>query len=213
MKYLPKKALISSFCSQSSLVDRTLPKDYASKAHLKRLQKEIDRLYKEAEEVRALRETQKNFNSVKERHQQMLEELKKRLEFSEEDKIKMRERLQGEVEKEKVFAISKFSKDILEIIDNLERAMLHASEADKQSSLYKGIELTLHQSLQVFARYNIKPLEDPIGKKFNPNFHEVVFESENDKLEPGTVMYVISKGYTIKERLLRPANVGVSKRH
>lgn len=180
--------------------------------HLARLQKEVERIVKDAEEVRVLREAQKNFNLVKERHQQTLEELKKRLEFSEEDKTKMRERLQGEVEKEKVFAISKFSKDILEIIDNLERAIQHTAEADRQSSLFQGIEITLHQALQVFNRYNIKPLEDPVGKKFNPNFHEVVFESENDKLEPGTVMYVISKGYTIKDRLLRPCKVGVSKR-
>ena len=196
----------------SRLIDRTLPQDYASKVHLNRLQKEIDRIAREAEEVKVLRESQKTFNIVKEKHQQTLEDLKKRLEFSEEDKSKMRERLQAEVEKEKVFAISKFSKDVLEIIDNLERAVQHSSEADKQTSLYKGVELTLHQTLQVFTRYNIKPLEDAVGKKFDPKFHEVVFESENDKLEPGTVMYVIAKGYSIKDRLLRPAHVGVSKR-
>jgi molecular chaperone GrpE len=194
-------------------MERTLPQDYVSKVHLQRLQKEVDRLSREAEEVRVLRETQKGFNAIKEKHQQTLEELKKRLELSEEDKVKMRERLQGEIEKEKHFAISKFSKDILEIVDNLERAIQHAKEADKESNLYKGVEMTLHQALQVFARYNIHQLEDPVGKKFNPNFHEVVFESENDKVEPGTVMYVISKGYTIKERLLRPCNVGVSKKH
>lgn len=195
------------------LIDRTLPEEYASKIHLTRLQKEVDRLHREAEEVRVLREAQKTFNSIKERHQHTLDELKKRVELSEEDKVKMRERLQGEIEKEKVFAISKFSKDILEIIDNLERAIQHASEADKQTNLFKGVEMTLHQSLQVFARYHIKPLDDPVGHKFNPNFHEVVFESENAKLEPGTVMYVISKGYTIKDRLLRPSNVGVSKKN
>lgn len=189
-----------------------MPEQYASKNHIDRIKKEVNRLFKENEEVRVLREGQKNFDAIKSRHQKTLDELKLRLEQSEEDKTKMRERLEAAVEKEKVFAVSKFSKDVLEIIDNLERAMKHATEADKESNLYQGIDLTYHHGLQVLSRYNIHPLEDPVGKTFDPNYHEVVFENINPSLKEGTVMHVLQKGYTIKDRLLRPSTVGVSRK-
>jgi molecular chaperone GrpE len=167
---------------------------------------------RDRDEVRALKDTKRTFDMIKEKHQHMLEELKGRLTESEDDKSRMRERLQGEVEKEKVFAISKFAKDIIEIFDNLERAMSHATEAEKSGNMYKGLELTHSQGLQTLNRFNIKPMEDPVGKKFDTNFHEVVFEQTNPKHDAGTVFHVMRKGYLIKDRLLRTATVGVTKK-
>jgi molecular chaperone GrpE len=189
-----------------------MPEKYASKNHIERIKKEVNRLYKENDDIRVLREGQKSFDAIKSRHQNTLDELKGRLEESETDKAKMRERLQAAIEKEKVFAVSKFSKDVLEIIDNLDRAIKYATEADKESNLYQGVELTLNQALHVLARFDIQQLEDPVGAKFDPNFHEVVFENTNPSLESGTIINVLQKGYTIKDRLLRPFTVGVSRK-
>lgn len=149
---------------------------------------------------------------MQKKHHEQFEELKKRLVASEEDKVRMKERLEAAVDKEKTFAVSKFSKEILEIFDNLERAMGHATEGDKATNMYRGLELTHSQGLQVLARFSVQQLENPLGKKFDPNFHEVVFESPNSAKEPGTVMAVLSKGYLIKDRLLRPSTVGVTRK-
>lgn len=174
--------------------------------------KELDLLYRDREQASALKDATTTLDIVQKKHHEQFEELKRRLVASEEDKVKMKERLEAAVDKEKTFAVSKFSKEILEIFDNLERAMGHATEADKSTSMYRGLELTHSQGLQVLARFSVRPLEDPLGQKFDPNFHEVVFESPNGAKEPGTVMAVLSKGYLIKDRLLRPSVVGVTRK-
>lgn len=180
--------------------------------HYNKLVKEIELLYKDRSEVKSLKDISKTLDIVQTKHHEQFEELKKRLHDSEEDKVKMKQRLEAAVEKEKVFAVSKFSKDILEIFDNLERAMGHANPSDKDSTLYKGLELTHNQGLQILKRYFVYQMEDPIDKKFDPNFHEVVFESPNKEKASGTVIAVLSKGYLIHDRLLRPSVVGVTRK-
>jgi molecular chaperone GrpE len=111
-----------------------------------------------------------------------------------------------------VFAISKFSADLLDIFDNLERAMQHADASLKESPFYKGIEMTHTAGVKTVARFGIEEMENPIGKIFDTKFHEVVFEQVDPKKPPGTIFYVISKGYMIKDRVLRPYRVGVTKK-
>jgi len=110
-----------------------------------------------------------------------------------------------------------FAKEALNLIDNLERSKdilenddtLKNSEALKKTLEHFNI---IHKDLMsVFSKNNIKPIES-LNKKLDPNFHQAMMEIENDHKEPGTIVQEIQKGFTIKQRLLRPSLVGVSKK-
>jgi molecular chaperone GrpE len=112
------------------------------------------------------------------------------------------------------YAASRFAADLLSTADNLDRAI--ASVPDEQrgdgavTGLLAGIEATRRALADAFAKHGLRRLE-PIGEKFDPNWHEASFEMVDDRLAPGTVATVIQPGYVHHERLLRPALVGVSK--
>ena len=110
-----------------------------------------------------------------------------------------------------------FAKEALNLIDNLERSkqILSNDESLKNSeSLKKTLEhfdIINKDLISVFSKNNIKPIES-LNKKLDPNFHQAMIEIENDEKEPGTIIQEIQKGFTIKDRLLRPSLVGVAKK-
>ena len=110
-----------------------------------------------------------------------------------------------------------FAKEALNLIDNLERSkqILSNDESLKNSeSLKKTLEhfdIINKDLISVFSKNNIKPIES-LNKKLDPNFHQAMIEIEDDEKEPGTIIQEIQKGFTIKDRLLRPSLVGVSKK-
>ena len=110
-----------------------------------------------------------------------------------------------------------FAKEALNLIDNLERSkqILSNDESLKNSeSLKKTLEhfdIINKDLLSVFSKNNIKPIES-LNKKLDPNFHQAMIEIEDDEKEPGTIIQEIQKGFTIKDRLLRPSLVGVAKK-
>ena len=110
-----------------------------------------------------------------------------------------------------------FAKEALNLIDNLERSkqILSNDESLKNSeSLKKTLEhfdIINKDLISVFSKNNIKPIES-LNKKLDPNFHQAMMEIEDDQKEPGTIVQEIQKGFTIKDRLLRPSLVGVSKK-
>ena len=110
-----------------------------------------------------------------------------------------------------------FAKEALNLIDNLERSkqILSNDESLKNSeSLKKTLEhfdIINKDLISVFSKNNIKPIES-LNKKLDPNFHQAMMEIEDDTKEPGTIIQEIQKGFTIKDRLLRPSLVGVSKK-
>lgn len=113
------------------------------------------------------------------------------------------------------FAVSSFARDLLSVSDNLRRALSAITPEQREgsaefASVYTGVEATERELLGLFERNGIKKVE-PLGQKFDPNLHEVLFEMDGGGKEPGTVMQVVEPGYTIHERLLRPARVGVAK--
>ena len=124
-------------------------------------------------------------------------------------------------EKEKEEAIEyggfAFAREALNLIDNLERSkqILQNDESLKNSeSLKKMLEhfdIIYKDLISVFSKNNVKPIES-LNKKLDPNFHQAMMEIEDDQKEPGTIVQEIQKGFTIKDRLLRPSLVGVSKR-
>jgi molecular chaperone GrpE len=128
----------------------------------------------------------------------------------------LRRRTEREVADSRVYAVTNFARDILAVADNMERAMkaLDDEIRDKADAgvkaLLDGVELTERELIKVMEKHGIKRLE-PVGEKFDPNFHQAMFEIPDESVPAGTVVQVMQPGYTIGERVLRPAFVGVSK--
>ncbi|WP_075522298.1 nucleotide exchange factor GrpE [Candidatus Pelagibacter communis] len=129
------------------------------------------------------------------------------------------QRRRFEKEKEDAFEYggTSFAKEALSLIDNLERSkqILENDEKLKNSDALKKtldhLEIINKDLISIFIKNNIKPI-DCLNKKLDPNFHQAMLEIEDNQKEPGTIIQEIQKGFTIKDRLLRPSLVGVSKK-
>ena len=110
-----------------------------------------------------------------------------------------------------------FAKEALSLIDNLERSknVLKSDDKLKETEALKKIldhlDVINKDLISIFEKNNIKPI-DSLNQKLDPNFHQAMIEIEDDTKEPGTIIQEIQKGFTIKDRLLRPSLVGVSKK-
>ena len=110
-----------------------------------------------------------------------------------------------------------FAKEALNLIDNLDRSkqILTNDEVLKNSEALKKtlehLDIISKDLISIFSKNNIKPIES-LNKKLDPNFHQAMIEIEDNEKEPGTIIQEIQKGFTIKDRLLRPSLVGVSKK-
>ena len=129
------------------------------------------------------------------------------------------QRRRFEKEKEEAFEYGgySFAKEALNLIDNLERSkqVLETDEKLKDTEALKKslehLDIIKNDTISIFEKNNIKPIES-LNKKLDPNFHQAMIEIEDDSKEPGTIIQEIQKGFTIKDRLLRPSLVGVSKK-
>jgi len=126
-------------------------------------------------------------------------------------------RRRGERERDDTarYAISRFAGDILSVADNLRRALesVPASAAEGNEFIAKltdGVGATERELLKLFEKHGLKRV-DPAGQVFDPNFHEVLYEVDSPDVTAGTVVQVLEAGYTIGDRLLRPARVAVAK--
>lgn len=128
----------------------------------------------------------------------------------------LRKRAAREREDAGSYAITRFARGLLDVADNLRRALdaapdeLKAHEDERFSGLITGIEATERELIKVFEQNGMQKLE-PLDEKFDPNFHEVMFEAPMPGKENGTIIQIIEAGYTLKGRLLRPARVGITK--
>ncbi|MEP3247934.1 MAG: nucleotide exchange factor GrpE [Sneathiella sp.] len=152
--------------------------------------------------------------SVEDEQAAEIASLKEKLLRSMAETENMRRRSEKEKEDAHNYAITKFARDVLSISDNLRRALdsvpQEAREDEAVKTLLTGVEMTEAELISTFGKHKIEPVEAE-GKKFDPNFHQAMFEIENLDVEPGTVLQVVQSGYVIAGRLLRPALVGVSK--
>jgi molecular chaperone GrpE len=127
-----------------------------------------------------------------------------------------KKRLEREKAEATLYAASNFAKDLLGVADTLSRtlAAVPPEERDIIDDVMKkfliGIEMTERELLNVFQRHNLRKMET-VGQKFDPNFHQALFEVPTSEKPPGTVMQEIQSGYVVGERCLRPALVGVAK--
>lgn len=101
-------------------------------------------------------------------------------------------------------------KDLLPVVDNLERAIDHASKTEDFKGIHDGVKIVLNEFLKVLERAGVQPVE-ALGKKFDPNFHEAFFQEERDDVEPETIVSEHQKGYILNGRLIRPSMVSISK--
>jgi len=127
----------------------------------------------------------------------------------------VRRRAQRDREDALKFATSSFAKDLVTVADNLRRAVDSVPEAQAAKdelvkNLLSGVSATERELLGAFEKHGIRKL-DPIGEKFDHNFHQAIFELENTGKPAGTVVQVLQAGFTIHDRLLREAMVGVAK--
>ena len=123
----------------------------------------------------------------------------------------MRKRSEKERSEAYKIGASIFIKDMLPIIDNLQRALLSATDTEKPEteSFVDGTKAILRDFEALLDKTGVKTI-NPEGEKFDPNFHEAMFEIPTDENEPGTILQVIEQGYILENRLLRAAKVGVS---
>ncbi|WP_421696128.1 nucleotide exchange factor GrpE [Aestuariivirga sp.] len=142
--------------------------------------------------------------------------LKDRLLRTAADMDNLRKRAEREKAEATLYAATNFARDLLSVSDNMQRALAalpaesreKADEATK--NLLAGIEMTERELLKVFNRYNIRKVET-VGAKFDPNFHQALFELPTKEYPPGTVVQEMQSGFAIGDRCLRPAMVGVAK--
>ena len=175
---------------------------------------------------------EKNKEDAQTNDQAKVEKKKEEKEISPDEKIRELEdklartfaemenqRRRFEKEKEDAFEYggSSFAREALNLIDNLERSK-QALENDEKLKNTDALKKTLEHLeiinkdlISIFTKNNIKPI-DCLNKKLDPNFHQAMMEIEDDQKEPGTIVQEIQKGFMIKDRLLRPSLVGVSKK-
>lgn len=128
----------------------------------------------------------------------------------------VRKRAARDLEDTNKYAVSKFAGGLVPVLENLQRATgsisdeLRAENAQVKN-LAEGVEMTLRELLNVFERFGIKRI-DPVGEKFNHQFHQAMQQVEDADAEAGTVLQVLQAGYVIHDRLLQPALVNVAKK-
>jgi molecular chaperone GrpE len=132
------------------------------------------------------------------------------------DMENLRRRTEREVADARAYAVTNFARDMLNVADNIRRALESVPAEAREGAegafkaLVEGIELTERDLLKTLERHGVKRLE-PQGQKFDPHMHQAMFEVPNPDVPSGTVVQVVQTGYAIGERVLRPALVGVAK--
>ena len=107
---------------------------------------------------------------------------------------------------------SKLARDLLPVYDNLKRGLEAATDDQREVSaaLIEGVELTMREVVNVFKKHGIEPISPEIGERFDPQNHEAMFEAPVPGTKAGDIIQVMTEGFMLHDRLLRPAQVGVS---
>ncbi len=126
------------------------------------------------------------------------------------DMENLRKRTQREKEDLAKFANENILREILPVIDNLERAVEHAEQSESKDGLFEGVQMTLTQFSQLLEKFGVEPV-DAIGQPFDPAYHQAMGQVESDEYPVNTVVHQMQKGYQLNKRLLRPAFVMLAK--
>lgn len=126
------------------------------------------------------------------------------------DMENLRKRTQRDKEELAKFANENILRDILPVIDNLERAVEHAEQAESNDGLFEGVQMTLTQFGQLLDKFGVEPV-DALGQPFDPAYHQAMGQLESEEHPVNTVVQQMQKGYQLNKRLLRPAFVMLAK--
>lgn len=128
------------------------------------------------------------------------------------DAENMRKRSDRDRREAENYGGSKLARDLLPVYDNLRRALQSSADAEKDANkaLLEGVELTLRELLSVFKKHGIEPIVPEVGDKFDPQLHQAMFEAPLPDTKAGDIIQVSAEGFMLHDRLLRPAQVGVS---
>jgi molecular chaperone GrpE len=177
-----------------------------------------EHLHEEAEEIR--KETARGAPELAEHDhiaelQKQLEEAKSKALYAAAETQNVRRRLEAEMQQASSYAAAAFARDMLAIKDNLDRALAAVNDelrSDKLASQFlAGIEATGRELDAAFARHGITRIK-AVGEALDPHRHQAMVEIPTDEAEPGTIVQEMQPGYMMKDRLLRPALVGVAKK-
>ncbi len=164
------------------------------------LKEKIEKLEKELKEKdKKIKEQEKKIKELEDKFLRLVAE-----------SDNMKKRLEREKREFLEYANENLLKDLLPVIDNIERAIEHADEESNVKDFIKGVEMTLNNFLKILEKYNVKAIK-AINEEFDPNYHEAMSIKETDEVEANKVVEELQKGYMYKERLLRPSLVTVSK--
>ena len=153
-------------------------------------------------------ETEKSFDELKEENEVLSEKMMRALAETEN----IRKKFFKEKRDAEIYGGTRLARDLLTVLDNLNRALESVDDEmkEKQNAFLEGIELTKKELLNTFSNHEINELAPEEGEKFDPKFHQAMFEGPHPKIEKGNIIQVMANGFTIGERLLRAAQVGVS---
>lgn len=143
-------------------------------------------------------------NILKERAVQLEDHLRRAV----ADNENVKRIMQKQISDASDYAVTKFARDMIDSCDNLKKAMENLKDGDP---IHEGIEVAYQKIVSDLKKHGIEEI-DPIGDSFDSNLHQAVVEREDNEKEPGTIVEVLQTGYTIKNRLLRPAMVILSKK-
>ena len=150
-----------------------------------------------------------NEESLEEKLTKQIEKLKNDYARAYADTENLKKRLNAEAESVRKYRIQSFAKEILPVIDNLERAL--ATEVhESDESFKKGIEMTYNQLIAALKNEGVEEI-DCLNKPFDPNLEQAIMQEKKDDVEAGIVIEILQKGYLLKDRILRPAMVKVSE--
>ena len=153
-------------------------------------------------------EQEKTLEELKEENKKLSDKMMRALAETEN----IRKKFFKEKKDAEIYGGTKLARDLLSVLDNLNRALESVDDEmkEKQNAFFEGIELTKKELLNTFSNHEINELAPKEGEKFDPKFHQAMFEGPHQTIEKGNIIQVMANGFTIGERLLRAAQIGVS---
>ena len=178
-------------------------------------EKKIDNQFLKSEEDNEVEASEVSDVLTEPNIEELIEErdnLKERLMRSLADLENQRKRADRDRKDAEVYGGTKLARDLLSVFDNMSRALDNIDDElrKKASAVVEGLELTQRELLSVFSKHKIDQIEPVEGDKFDPKYHQAMFEAPVSGTEKGTIIQVMTKGFKIGDRLLRAAQVGVS---
>ena len=178
-------------------------------------EKKIDNQFLRSEEEKEVETSEESDVLTEPNIEELIEErdnLKERLMRSLADLENQRKRADRDRKDAELYGGTKLARDLLSVFDNMSRALDNIDDElrKKASAVVEGLELTQRELLSVFSKHKIDQIEPSEGDKFDPKYHQAMFEAPISGTEKGTIIQVMTKGFKIGDRLLRAAQVGVS---